>query len=121
MGKTVLLCDDAQVIRVMLSRILTEAGYEIIGEASNGNEAVAIYRQLHPDLVFMDITMPEMNGIEAVRSICQEDPDAKIIICSAMGHKTHVVEAVEAGAKNFIIKPFESHKVIEVANAICGN
>lgn len=121
MGKKVLLCDDAQVIRVMLSRILAEAGYEIVGEASNGTQAVAAYRQLKPDLVFMDITMPEMNGIEAVRTICQEDPQAKIIICSAMGQRTHVVEAVEAGAKNFIIKPFEPAKIIEVANAVSGN
>jgi two-component system chemotaxis response regulator CheY len=120
MGKNVLLCDDAQVIRVMLSRILQEDGYTIVGEAANGQQAVAMYRQLRPDLVFMDITMPEMNGIAAVKEICKEDPRAKIIMCSAMGQKTHVLEAVEAGAKNFVIKPFESKKILDVARAVLG-
>lgn len=118
MGRRVLLCDDAQVIRVMLSRILAEGGFTIVGEAANGEQAVNLYRQLKPDLVFMDITMPEMNGIQAVRTIKKEDPQARIVMCSAMGQKTHVLEAVEAGAKNFIIKPFESQKVLEVANAV---
>lgn len=120
MGKRVLLCDDAQVIRVMLKRILVEGGYSVVGEAANGEQAVSLYRQLKPDLVFMDITMPEMNGIDAVRTIKKEDPQAKIIMCSAMGQKSHVLAAVEAGARNFIIKPFESQKVLEVANAVLG-
>lgn len=120
MGKRVLLCDDAQVIRVMLSRILAEGGFTVVGEAANGEQAVNLYRQLKPDLVFMDITMPEMNGIDAVKVITKEDPQAKIVMCSAMGQKAHVLEAVQAGAKNFIIKPFESQKVLDVANAIIG-
>lgn len=115
-----MLVDDAQVIRVMLKRILVDAGYTVSGEASNGQDAVELYRQLHPDLVMMDITMPEMNGIEAVRAIRSEDPNAKIVMCSAMGQKAHVVEAIEAGAKNFILKPFEPEKVLETVKVVIG-
>jgi two-component system chemotaxis response regulator CheY len=118
MGNTILLADDAQVIRLMLNRILVDAGYTVVGEAANGRQAVELYRQLHPDLVIMDITMPEMNGIEAVKAIREEDPKAKIIICSAMGQKTYVVEAIEAGAKNFILKPFDADKILETIRLV---
>lgn len=118
MGNTILLADDAQVIRLMLNRILVDAGYTVVGEAANGQQAVELYRQLHPDLVIMDITMPEMNGIEAVKAIRADDPKAKIIICSAMGQKAYVVEAIEAGAKNFILKPFDADKILETVQVV---
>ncbi|HEY8345506.1 MAG TPA: response regulator [Bacillota bacterium] len=118
MGQRIMLVDDAQVIRLMLTRILKDAGYEIAGEAGNGVEAVAKYGEVKPDLVTMDITMPEMSGIDAVREIIKQDPNAKIIMCSAMGQKSMVLEAIEAGAKNFIIKPFDPEKVVEVVRAV---
>jgi len=114
MGKKVLVADDATVIRVMLKNILAEAGYEVVGEAANGVEAVNKYKELHPDLVTMDITMPEMDGINALRSIRTNDPDARVVMCSAMGQKNLVLEAIQAGARNFIVKPFEREKVLEV-------
>ncbi|HBG16693.1 MAG TPA: two-component system response regulator [Firmicutes bacterium] len=118
MSYRILLVDDAQVIRVMLTKILKAAGYEIAGEASNGLEAVEKYKDLNPDLVTMDITMPTMSGIEAVREIRKYDPEAKIIMCSAIGQKSMVIEAIEAGARNYIIKPFEPQKVINVISAV---
>ena len=118
MSYRILLVDDAQVIRVMLTKILIAAGYEIAGEASNGLEAVEKYKKLNPDLVTMDITMPTMSGIEAVREIKKYDPEAKIIMCSAIGQKSMVIEAIEAGARNYIIKPFEPQKVINVISAV---
>ncbi|HHU51371.1 MAG TPA: response regulator [Firmicutes bacterium] len=118
MGQRIMLVDDAQVIRLMLTRILKDAGYEIAGEAGNGVEAVAKYEEVKPDLVTMDITMPEMSGIDAVKEIIKQDPNAKIIMCSAMGQKSMVLEAIEAGAKNFIIKPFDPEKVVEVVRAV---
>ena len=114
MGKKVLVADDATVIRVMLKNILAEAGYEVVGEAANGVEAVSKYKELHPDLVTMDITMPEMDGINALRNIRTDDPNARVVMCSAMGQKNLVLEAIQAGAKNFIVKPFDRDKVLEV-------
>ncbi len=114
MGKKVLVADDATVIRVMLKNILAEAGYEVVGEAANGAEAVSKYKELHPDLVTMDITMPEMDGINALRNIRTNDPSARVVMCSAMGQKNLVLEAIQAGAKNFIVKPFDRDKVLEV-------
>lgn len=118
MSARVLLVDDAQVVRLMLKRIFTEAGYEIAGEAVSGAQAVERYRELMPDLVMMDITMPEMKGIEAVKEIITLDPNAKIIMCSSIGSKAKVIEAVEAGAKNYILKPFEAQKVLDVVAAV---
>ena len=114
MAKRILITDDASIMRLMLSNMLTEAGYEIAGEATNGLEAVAKYKELKPDLVTMDITMPEMDGIKAVRAIKAIDPQAKIVMCSAMGQKSLVLEAIEAGAVNFIVKPFDNDKVAEI-------
>lgn len=113
MAKRILITDDALFMRVTLRNILTKSGYEIAGEASNGLESVELYRSVQPDLVTMDITMPEMDGISAVRHIRQFDPDAKIIMCTAMGQKNMVMEAVAAGAKDFIVKPFQPEKVLE--------
>ncbi len=113
MAPTVLIVDDALFMRMMIRDILSKDGFEVIGEAENGVEAVERYKEMRPDLVTMDIVMPEMDGIEAVRQIMKIDPNAKILMCSAMGQQPLVVEALEAGAKDFIIKPFQPSKVIE--------
>jgi len=118
MAKRILLVDDANIIKLMLRKILVEGGYEIAGEASTGEEAIKKYQELRPDLVTMDITMNGMGGINALKAIRKIDPNAKVIMCSAMGQKYLVMEAVKAGAINFIMKPFEADKVLEaVANA----
>jgi two-component system chemotaxis response regulator CheY len=116
----VLVCDDAIFMRTMISDILTQAGYEVVGEAESGAQAVQKYRELKPDLVTMDIVMPEMSGIEAVREICREDPDAKILMCSAMGQQALVVEAIQAGAKDFVVKPFQPSRVLEAVQRLLG-
>ena len=120
MGQTVLVCDDAIFMRTMIGDILKQAGYEVVGEAETGVQAVERYRELRPDLVTMDIVMPDMSGIEAVRAICQEDPDAKILMCSAMGQQALVVEAIQAGAKDFIVKPFQPSRVLEAVQRLLG-
>jgi two-component system chemotaxis response regulator CheY len=117
---TVLVCDDAIFMRTMISDILSQAGFEIIGEAENGVQAVERYDQLKPDLVTMDIVMPDMGGIEAVREICQKDPEAKILMCSAMGQQALVVEAIQAGAKDFVVKPFQPSRVLEAVQRVLG-
>ncbi|BDG47906.1 MULTISPECIES: response regulator [Parageobacillus] len=109
----ILIVDDAKFMRMTLSNILKKANHEIVGEAENGKEAVELYRSLKPDIVIMDITMPVMNGLEALRAIKREDANAKIVICSAMGQQRMVVEAIEAGAADFIVKPFEENRVME--------
>jgi len=113
MAKKILLVDDANIIKLMLRKILIEGGYEIAGEASTGEEAVKKYGELHPDLVTMDITMNGMGGINALKAIRAIDPQAKVIMCSAMGQKYLIMEAIKAGAVNFIMKPFEPDKVLE--------
>jgi two-component system chemotaxis response regulator CheY len=117
---TVLVCDDAIFMRTMIGDILTQAGFSIVCEAETGREAVEKYKQLKPDLVTMDIVMPDMGGIEAVREICKTDPDAKILMCSAMGQQALVVEAVQAGAKDFVVKPFQPSRVLEAVQRILG-
>ena len=113
MSHTVLVCDDAIFMRTMISDILAQAGFEIVGEAETGSQAVEKYRQLKPDLVTMDIVMPDMGGIDAVREIVKQDPDAKILMCSAMGQQALVVEAIQAGAKDFVVKPFQPERVVD--------
>lgn len=113
MGKKILIVDDAAFMRMMLKNILAQNGYEIAGEASNGLEAVTLYKELKPDLVTMDITMPEMDGIAAVKEIKKIDPEAKVIMCSAMGQQSMVIESIQAGAKDFIVKPFQPDRVLE--------
>ena len=120
MGHTVLVCDDAIFMRTMITDILTQAGYEVIGEAESGAQAVEKYRQLKPDLVTMDIVMPDMGGIEAVREICKDYPVAKILMCSAMGQQALVVEAIQAGAKDFVVKPFQPSRVLEAVQRVLG-
>ncbi len=113
MSKKVLIVDDAAFMRMLLKDIISKAGFEVVGEASNGKEAVEKYKELQPDIVTMDITMPEMNGIEAVKEIKKVDPNARIIMVSAMGQQAMVIEAIQAGARDFIVKPFQPARVIE--------
>ena len=120
MSHTVLVCDDAIFMRTMISDILTQAGFEIVGEAESGSQAVQKYHALKPDLVTMDIVMPDMGGIEAVREICKTDPEAKILMCSAMGQQALVVEAIQAGAKEFVGKPFQRSRVLEAVQRVLG-
>ena len=120
MSKRVVIVDDAVFMRMMIKDILEKNGFEIIGEASNGASAVEEYKNLKPDIVTMDITMPEMDGIQAVKEIRKIDPDAKIIMCSAMGQQAMVMEAIQAGAKDFIVKPFQSDRVVEALNKVLG-
>lgn len=110
---SVLIADDAAFMRMMIKNILSEAGYEILGEAENGAVAVARYRELRPDLTTMDITMPEMDGIQALREIRAADPGARVVMCSAMGQQSMVIESIQAGAKDFIVKPFQPDRVLE--------
>jgi len=117
---SVLICDDAIFMRRMISDILTQAGYRVAGEAANGLQAVEMYRNLKPDLVTMDIVMPDMGGIDAVREIVREHPDARILMCSAMGQQALVIEAIEAGARDFIVKPFQPGRVLEAVQRVLG-
>ncbi|HBG16261.1 MAG TPA: two-component system response regulator [Firmicutes bacterium] len=121
MGKTIMLVDDAKVVLLKLSRILEEAGYEIVAEATSGTEAVEKYKQCYPDLVIMDIIMPDMKGIDAVKNIIKFDPDARIIMCTNLAKKTIVIEAILAGARNYILKPFNPQKVIDVVSVVINS
>jgi len=103
-------------MRVTLKKILTENGFEVVGEAQNGLEAVNMYKSLSPDIVTMDITMPEMDGLQALKEIRAIDPNANVIMCTAMGQKAMVVESIQAGAKDFIVKPFQPDRVLEALN-----
>ncbi|WP_047981176.1 response regulator [Ornithinibacillus contaminans] len=114
----VLIVDDAKFMRATLVSILTKDHHEIVGEAENGQEAVTLYKQTQPDLVIMDITMPVMNGIDATKEIMEYDPNAHVVVCSAMGHQKIVVDAIEIGAKDFIVKPFDEHRVLETVGRV---
>ena len=113
MGQRILIVDDAAFMRMMVKDILTKNGFEVVGEAQDGSQAIEKYKELSPDLVTMDITMPEMDGITALKEIKKIDPSARIIMCSAMGQQAMVIDAIQAGAKDFIVKPFQSDRVIE--------
>ena len=120
MSNTVLVCDDAVFMRTLLSDILSQSGFEVIGEAETGVQAIERYKQLRPDLVTMDIVMPDMGGIDAVREIVKVDPGAKVLMCSAMGQQALVVEAIQAGAKDFVVKPFQPSRVLEAVTRVLG-
>lgn len=109
----ILVVDDAAFMRQMLKVILEDGGHKVLGEAANGLQAVEMYKTYRPDIVTMDITMPEMEGIEALRLIRMADPGAKVIMCSAMGQQRLIVEAIQSGARDFIVKPFQSYRVLE--------
>ena len=108
----VLIADDASFMRQMIREIIEPEGYEVVGEATNGVEAVEKYQELHPDVVTMDIVMPKRSGIDAVKGILAQDGAARIIMCSALGQETLVMEALQAGAKDFIVKPFKPDSVL---------
>lgn len=118
MAHRVLICDDAIFMRTMIADILTGAGYEVVGEAESGLQAVERYKALLPDLVTMDIVMPDMGGIDAVKAIIQADPKARVLMCSAMGQQSLVVEAIQAGARDFVVKPFQPARVLEAVQRV---
>lgn len=120
MAVRVLVVDDAAFMRMMVKDILTKNGYEVVGEAENGMKALEKYQELKPDLVTMDITMPEMDGISAVKEIKKVDANAKIVMCSAMGQQAMVIEAIQSGAKDFIVKPFQAERVLEAVKKVIG-
>lgn len=120
MAIKVLVVDDAAFMRMMIKDILSKNGYEVVGEAENGLKAVEKFQELHPDLTTMDITMPEMDGISAVKEIKKIDPNAKVIMCSAMGQQAMVIEAIQSGARDFIVKPFQPDRVLEAVRKAVG-
>ena len=120
MAKNILICDDAAFMRMMIKDILTKNGYNVAGEAENGLKAVEKFKEVNPDLVLMDITMPEMDGIQALKEIKKIDGGAKVIMCSAMGQQAMVIESIQAGAKDFIVKPFKPDRVLKTVNSILG-
>ncbi len=117
---SILIVDDAAFMRMMIKDILSKNNYQIAGEAANGIEAIERYKELKPDLVTMDITMPEKDGIEAVKEIKKIDPNAKVIMCSAMGQQSMVIDAIQSGAKDFIVKPFQADRVLEAIKKVLG-
>ena len=120
MARNVLICDDAAFMRMMIKDILTKNGYNIAGEAENGVKAIEKYNELKPDLVLMDITMPEMDGIQALKKIKEADAKATVIMCSAMGQQAMVIESIQAGARDFIVKPFQADRVLEAVKKVIG-
>ena len=120
MAKNILICDDAAFMRMMIKDILTKNGYNIAGEAENGKVAVDKYVETKPDLVMMDITMPEMDGLAALKAIKAADANAKVVMCSAMGQQSMVIEAIQNGARDFIVKPFQPDRVIEAVKKAIG-
>ncbi len=120
MAKNILITDDAAFMRMMIKDILTKNGYNVVGEAENGKVAVDKYKELQPDLVLLDITMPELDGIGALKAIKAADPNASCIMCSAMGQQAMVIEAIQSGAKDFIVKPFQAERVLEAVKKVIG-
>ncbi|MBP2662581.1 MAG: cheY 1 [Firmicutes bacterium] len=120
MAIKVLIVDDAAFMRMMIKDILSKNGYDVVGEAENGLKAVEKYQELKPDLTTMDITMPEMDGIAAVKEIKKIDASAKVIMCSAMGQQAMVIEAIQSGARDFIVKPFQPDRVLEAVRKAVG-
>lgn len=118
MANGILIVDDASFMRMMIKDILTKNGFTVVGEAENGLKAIEKYKELNPELVIMDITMPEMDGVQAVKEIKKINNNAKIIMCSAMGQQAMVIEAIQAGAKDFIVKPFQADRVVEAVKKV---
>lgn len=109
----VLITDDAAFMRMMLKDILTKNGHEVVGEAGNGVEMLQKYEETQPDIVTLDITMPEMDGLTAIKELRKKHPDANVVMCSAMGQQSMVIDAIQSGARDFIVKPFQADRVIE--------
>ncbi|MDR3602980.1 MAG: response regulator [Desulfosporosinus sp.] len=120
MSANIMIVDDAAFMRMMLKDILTKNGFTVIGEAENGAVALKKYMELQPDLTIMDITMPEMDGLQAVKEIRKRNPKARIIMCSAMGQQSMVIEAIQSGARDFVVKPFQAERVIEAITKALG-
>lgn len=121
MAVRVLIVDDAVFMRTVLKKMLEEEGYEVVGEGSNGVEAIARAKELTPDVITLDITMPEMDGVTALPEIIKASPNSKVIMCSAMGQQPMVLEAIKGGAKDFIVKPFQKARVVQaIENALNG-
>jgi two-component system chemotaxis response regulator CheY len=120
MANRILIVDDAAFMRMMIRDILTKNGFEVCGEANDGLQAIEKFKELRPDLITMDITMPEMDGIHALKEIKKIDPNSKVIMCSAMGQQAMVIDAIQAGAKDFIVKPFQADRVIEAIKKTLG-
>ena len=120
MGKKIMLVDDAAFMRMMIKDTLQKNGYTEIGEAGNGEQALTVYAAEKPDLVLMDITMPVMDGLESLKRLKEMDKDAKVVMCSAMGQETMVVDALKLGAKDFIVKPFKPDRIMKTVNSILG-
>ena len=117
--KRILIVDDAQFTRNILKNVISKAKYgEVVGEASNGNDAIKLYKKLHPDLVTMDLVMPEKGGIETIEELIKIDPNATIVVVSALGQEALVLEAAKKGAKDFIQKPFKNEQILEVMERI---
>ncbi|HEX8726935.1 MAG TPA: response regulator [Gemmatimonadaceae bacterium] len=117
MSHTILLCDDALFTRTILGTIVRNAGYTVVGEAETGTQAVEQYRKLRPDVVFMDLVMPDMSGLDATRAIREFDPKARILMCSAMGQQQLIQAAAELGAGTFIVKPFTPDRILAALSA----
>lgn len=120
MSKNILVVDDSMFMRMMIKDMLKQGGYTVIGEASNGIECVKKYQELHPDLITLDITMDEMDGITALKEIMKINKHAKVIMCTAMGQQILVVEAIQSGAKDFLVKPFDASRVITAVQKLIG-
>jgi two-component system chemotaxis response regulator CheY len=120
MGEGILIVDDAAFMRMMIKDVLSKNNYNVVGEAENGKKGIEKFQELDPELVIMDITMPEVNGIEAVKKIKEIDANANVIMCSAMGQQAMVIEAIQAGAKDFIVKPFQADRIIEAVKKALG-
>lgn len=122
MPHKVLIVDDAMFMRAMIRDILANSGrFEVVGEATNGQECLELYPKVKPDLVTMDIVMPQMDGIEATREILKVDPNARVVMCSALGQEALVIESIAAGAMDFIVKPFSAEKVLKVLDAVLAS
>lgn len=120
MANKILVVDDAAFMRMMIKEILSKNGFDVVGEAQDGREAVTKFKELSPDLVTLDITMPELDGLGALKEIRAFDPNAKVIMCSAMGQQAMVIDAIQAGAKDFIVKPFQADRVLEAIKKVLG-
>ncbi len=120
---TIMIVDDASFMRAVLKKIVLQAGHEVIAEAANGDDAINQFQQLQPDIVLMDIVMPPgpkaKDGIEALKQIVAANPSAKVVMCSSMGQQALIAEAIKSGAKDFVVKPFQPQKVIEVLTKYC--
>ena len=116
--KKILLVDDAAFMRMLIKDVLVKSGFNVVGEAQDGFEAIEKYKALEPDLIIMDITMPNMDGLTALKEIKKDHPGAKIIMCSAMGQESYVVEAIKSGASDFIVKPFQNDRIISTVNKV---